>query len=138
MVRSATRRSPAASTPISVPDAGTPLPADGGDAGKSYLAYSTALRKGDVDAIARTMEKERAEAMLAHRKDPDFKQMLGFLQMSAPKEIQIKGGSVKGGHATLDVQGKDADGNEIKGKVRMLKDGNDWRIGEEHLVTVLH
>ncbi len=122
---------------IATPDPGTALPADGGDAGKAYVAYVAAIRKGDVDAIARVMEKDRAREFLAHRRDADFQQMLGMFQAMSPKEIHVLGGALVGNRATLDVQGKDSGGNELKGKVRLLKDGDGWRVADEHLTTML-
>ncbi len=122
---------------IAAPDPGTALRAGGGEAGKAYVAYVAALRKGNVDAIAHGMEKDHAQAFLAHRKDADFKQMLGLFQAMGPKEVEVLGGSLVGKEATLDVHGKDGAGNEVKGKVRLLDEGDGWRIADEHLTTVL-
>jgi hypothetical protein len=47
------------------PDLGAALPAGGGDAGKAYLAYLAALKKGDIDALAKLMTKARADELLA-------------------------------------------------------------------------
>lgn len=122
---------------IATPDPGNALHAGGGEAGKAYLAYVAALRKGNVDAIARGLEKEHAQAFLAHRGDADFKQMLGLFQAMGPKEVEVLGGSLVGKEATLDVHGKDGSGNEVRGKVRLLDAGDGWRIADEHLTTVL-
>lgn len=122
---------------IATPDPGTALPAGGGAAGNAYVAYVAAVRKGDVDAIAQGMEKDHAQAFLTHRKDADFKQMLGMFQAMSPKEIRVLGGALVGTRATLEVQGKDSDGNELKGNVRLLKDADGWRVADEHLTTLL-
>src|SRR5262249_53736297 len=103
-----------------------------------YLVYFSAMRKGDIDAVARVMQKERAEQMLAHRKDAEFSKQFAFLQAMQPQEIHVSGGSLKGTAGTLEGQGKDAKGNTVEGKVRMVKDGDGWRIGEEHLTTIVH
>jgi opacity protein-like surface antigen len=117
------------------PPPGTPLPAGGGEAGKAYVALVAAIQKGDVDAIARYWPKEKAAEMVAARKEPDFKKGLEMLKMFSPKSVTVKGGSLRGNVADLDVVGKDADGNVMDGKVRMVKDGTSWRQADENLTT---
>lgn len=114
---------------------GQPLPAGGGEAGKAYVAYLAALQKGDVDAIARFWPKEKAAKMLAARKDPDFKESLDMLKLFSPKNVTVKGGTLRDAIADLDVVGKDADGNVMDGKVRMVRDGTTWRLEKEDLTT---
>ncbi len=117
------------------PPPGTPLPAGGGDAGKAYVALVAAIQKGDVDAIAKYWPKEKAAQMVASRKEPDFKKGLEMLKMFSPKSVTVKGGSMRGNVADLDVVGKDADGNVMDGKVRMVKEGTTWREADEKLTT---
>jgi hypothetical protein len=117
------------------PDPGTPLGAGGGEAGRAYVAYIAAVQKGDVDAMARYMAKDKGQAMLAARSQPDFKEGLEMFQLMSPKEVTVKGGSASGATATLEVEGKDADGNRVAGQVRMVKDGDTWRVQEESVTT---
>jgi hypothetical protein len=117
------------------PDRGTALPADGGEPGKAYRAYVAALGKGDIDALAKTMTKERSAELLSHRNDPDFKMMFAFIQSSALKNPKYSRGFVKGDTATLEWTGKDGDGNSTTSTATMLKEGGAWRLAKESTST---
>jgi hypothetical protein len=117
------------------PQPGAALPAGGGAAGQAYVAYIAAIQRGDVDAMARYMAKDKADAMLAARGKPDFKDGLDIFKLMSPKEVTVKSGSASGTSATLEVEGKDADGNRVAGQVRMVADGDAWRVDEESLTT---
>lgn len=113
------------------PDAGQSLPAGGGEPGKIYLAHLALLRKGDIDGMAKTMSKARAEELLAHRNDADFKTMFGFIQSQALREPKYVNGHVKGDLATLEYTGKDGDGNAVKTTVSMKREAGAWKIEKE-------
>jgi hypothetical protein len=117
------------------PDLGTPLPADGGEPAKAYRAYVAALGKGDVDALAKTMTKERSAEILSHRNDPDFKMMFAFIQQSALKNPKYSKGFVKGDTATLEWTGKDGDGNATTSTATMQKEAGAWRLAKESTST---
>ena len=117
------------------PDLGAALPPGGGDPAKAYMAYLAALNKGDVDALAKTMTKERSAEILAHRSDPDFKTMFGFIQMSAMRDPKVTRGFSKGDSATLELSGKDGDGNAATSTATMTKEGGSWRLAKESMST---
>ena len=112
-------------------DPGVALPAGGGDLGKAYLAHLAALRKGDVDALVGTMTRERAAELQAHRNDADFKMMFGFIQSQALRAPKYVAGHVKGDSATLDYQGKDADGKAVVSTVSMRSEDGAWKVEKE-------
>lgn len=114
---------------------GDPLPAGGGEPGKAYVAMVAALQKGDVVKLAQYWPKDKADAMLAARKDPGFKDQLEMLKAFSPKTVKVTGGTLRKDTADLDVVGKDTDGNVMDGKVRMIRDGKGWRVEAEHLTT---
>lgn len=120
------------------PDPGATLPANGGEQGKAYLAYLAVLRKGDVDALAKSMTKTRADELLAHRNDKDFKMMFGFIQSQALREPKYVKGNAKGERATLEYTGKDAEGNAVTSTVSMLREGGAWKVEKEASKTTLH
>lgn len=120
------------------PDLGAALPANGGEQGKAYLAYLAALKKGDIDAMAKSMTKARADELLAHRDDKDFKMMFGFIQGQALREPKYVKGHAKGDRATLEYTGKDADGNAVTSTVSMLREGGAWKLEKEASKTTLH
>ena len=117
------------------PDLGAALPAGGGEPAKAYMAYLAALRKGDVDALAKTMTAERSREILAHRSDPDFKMMFGFIQQSAMRDPKVTKGYSKGDSATLELSGKDGDGNAATSVATMKKEGATWRLAKESMST---
>lgn len=112
-------------------DLGEALPAGGGDAGKAYLAYLKAMEKGDVDAIARHMVKQRADQLLAGRNDPQFKKMFAFIQGMTLKNPKYVKGNSKGDSATLEYSGVDSDGGPVTSIVSMQREGGAWKLAKE-------
>lgn len=112
-------------------DLGAALPAGGGDAGKAYMAYTKALAKGDIDALAATMIKSRADQLLAGRNDPDFKKMFGFIQSMAIQNPKYVKGNSSGDTATLEYSGKDTDGNAMTTTVTMQRENGAWKLAKE-------
>jgi len=117
------------------PDLGVPLPANGGEQGKAYLAYLAALKKGDIDALAGHMSKERAEKLLAHRDDADFKMLFGFIQARALREPRFVQGHASGDQATLEYTGKDDGGNATRSTVSMVREAGAWKVARESSST---
>jgi ketosteroid isomerase-like protein len=115
------------------PDLGAALPAGGGEPAKAYMAYLAALKKGDVDALAKTMTHERSAEVLAHRNDPDFKVMFGFIQQSAMRDPKVTKGFSHGDTATLELSGKDGDGNAATSTATMQKEAGSWRLAKESM-----
>lgn len=117
------------------PDLGAALPADGGEPAKAYRAYLAALKKGDVDALTKTMTAERSREIVAHRNDPDFKMMFAFIQESALRDPKVVKGYSKGDTATLELSGKDGDGNKATSVATMQKEGGSWRVAKESMTS---
>jgi ketosteroid isomerase-like protein len=115
------------------PDLGAALPAGGGDPAKAYMAYLAALNKGDVDALAKTMTHDRSAELLAHRSDPDFKAMFGFIQASAMRDPKVTKGFSHGDTATIELAGKDGDGNAATSTATMQKEAGSWRLAKESM-----
>jgi hypothetical protein len=99
------------------------------------MAYLAALKKGDVDALSKTMTKERSAEILAHRNDPDFKMMFAFIQQSAMRDPKVTKGYSKGDSATLELSGKDGDGNAATSTATMQREGGTWRLAKESMST---
>ena len=113
------------------PYLGTLLPADGGEPGKVYRAYSAALGNGDVEAMTKLMPKERADEILAHRKDANFQPIMKFMQGSAIKDPKFDKSYVNGDKATLSASGKNQSGADTDTTVSMVKEGGAWRVANE-------
>lgn len=115
------------------PDLGAALPPGGGEPAKAYMGYLAALKKGDVDALAKTMTHERAAEILAHRNDPDFKAMFGFIQESAMRDPKVTKAFSHGDTATIELSGKDGGGNAATSTATMQKEGGSWRLAKESM-----
>ena len=100
--------------------------------GRAYLA---ALKKGDIDALAKTMTNERSAELIAHRNDADFKMMFAFIQSSAMQNPKFVKGHSKGDTATLELSGKDGDGNNATSIATMQKEGGTWRLAKESMTS---
>jgi hypothetical protein len=119
-------------------DLGAALPADGGEPAKAYRAYVAALTKGDVDALAKHMSKARAQELIAHRNDPDFKMMFSFIQGQALHDARYVSGNAKGDAATVVFSGKDGDGNATTNTISMLREDGAWKVEKESSKTTVH
>ena len=118
------------------PDLGTPLPADGGELGKVYRAYSVAVQKSDVDAMIKFMVKARAASVQSHRTDPNFNTMLGFIRESAIKDAKIVKGYTKADNGTLTVSGKDGSSSNVESTISFAREDGAWRIGKESVTSL--
>jgi hypothetical protein len=108
--------------------AGKPLPADGGEPGKVFLANHEAMRKGDVDTMIATASEETASQMRAAKAEPDFPQMLEMMKAFAPATVKVVSGEEDGDNATLKIEGADEAGEKMYGTTRMVKEGGAWKV----------
>jgi hypothetical protein len=106
----------------------TTLPADGGEPGKAYMAYSKAFAVGDIPALKKMVSAERAKQL----DDPQMKEMLPMMQALQPKDIKILGGTMTSKDATLKAEGK-AEGAEQKqtGEIHMVLEDKVWKLEKE-------
>ncbi|HEX9407115.1 MAG TPA: hypothetical protein VF975_07345 [Thermoanaerobaculia bacterium] len=105
---------------------GTPLPAGGGEIGKTYLAFSKSVVAGDMAAVRNGVSAERAAQM----NSPDFKEMFPLMQAMEPKDIKVTGGAVDGDTATLIATGT-SDGDKASGTISMVREGGKWKVAKE-------
>lgn len=116
---------------------GSALPAQGGAAGKDYLAYVAAMRKGDLDGVAKTMSKSRSDDLMAHRKEPQFKMLFGFMQSQTPKDPKYIKGESEGNKATLTYAGKNDQGEALTITARMVREGGAWKLEKNESSNVV-
>jgi hypothetical protein len=114
---------------------GDALPAGGGDAGKAYIAYMTAVNKGDADTL-RPLLGDAAEWMLPKDDPESSKSYIETLQYGVPKTATVTGGWLQGERAILKVDATDRDGNKQRGVVLMTKSGETWSKDSEELTTL--
>jgi hypothetical protein len=114
---------------------GDALGAGGGEPGKSWLAYTVAVEKGDVNALRAHMG-ESGEWMLPKDDEESSKSYVDMLRYSTPVKAKVTGGWLQDGRAILKVEGKDSDGNAQRGIVLVVKDGDRWREESKDLNTI--
>jgi hypothetical protein len=113
---------------------GEPLPADGGEPGAAYMAFIKASQEGNLEEYVKHAKAERAaflKQFLAMATADMLQWQADPIKSSAPTEMSVSGGELFGDWAILEVAGKDSDGDAIEGKVKMVKDGETWRLAEE-------
>jgi hypothetical protein len=110
-------------TPIPKP---TPIPADGGEPGKTYLALVKAIRSSDWDVAHLHLPKEQLPA--TRPKASEMKEYFDGLALNYPKTASVTGGLMKGDRANIVISGINHDGRKIKGNVAMQKISGEWRV----------
>jgi hypothetical protein len=115
--------------------AGTALGAGGGEPGRAYLAWTVAVAKGDADALREQMG-ESAQWMLPKDDAESSKSYIDMLRYSTPIDAKVTRGWLQGDTAVIAIEGKDGDGNEQRGVVRMVKDGERWKEDGKDISTV--
>jgi hypothetical protein len=112
---------------------GKPLPADGGDPGKTVLAYQTALETRNQKALFDLLTGEGQQLWSQREKEGKLDRALEYrwakehLELTQP---QITGGYVRGEDAVVLVKGKNSY-SSLKGEVALRREGSRWRIRDE-------
>lgn len=112
-----------AKVPEPLPDAktGKPLPADGGEPGKAYLAFVKALHARDLAAVRSMAPQDQADMS-----DEELKEALEFFASITPADITIMRGYIRDDRAALYVEGT-VEKEKQFGTIEMKKTGGKWR-----------
>ena len=125
--------------------AATPLPADGGEPGKAFVAQTKAMAAAadakDPDAamhsggqmatiIFRDKDFEGKPIPLADRKRKLHVQSLRML-----RDVKIKGGYQFGDDAVLLIEARDGIGWIVRGPIVLSRDGSDWDCAGANTVS---
>jgi hypothetical protein len=112
--------------PVAPTDYGTPLPAGGGEHGKLYAAYHTALERDDYSALKPMLDAGDQELLAS-----DAKQLVADKWDVHPtKSYKVTKGFVKGDHALLLVDGETGS-MKVTSEVHFLKIDGTWRVYDE-------
>lgn len=111
------------SAPLSDPNApiGEPLPADGGEPGRAYLAWVEAIRALDVERLRTMVTPEMAEMLDSE----DAMENLEFMRDMTADDVRILGGSSDGTTAILQVEGT-MEGEAVSGEITLTQEGGFW------------
>ena len=107
---------------------GDPLPPDGGDPGRAYLAWVDAVHSGDPERLKPLVSPDMAE-MLDTKDKAELAEELELMKSMTPTELKILSGSSDGKTAILEVEGK-MDGEKLRGEITLVKDGELWMTTE--------
>lgn len=120
---------------------GKPLPMGGGEAGRAFVEYMSALEnartleeaarvikngKASMTEEAQTMDETKLQAATAKEKKDAFELVRIFYVID---DVKITGGFINQGRATLNVVGVQ-DKDEVKGEVNMHLEGGQWKVGK--------
>ena len=109
---------------------GQPLPADGGEPGKLYLALNRAMIAGDLDALAKLLPPEDAADLQKMRGTEEFKQQLALMQALTPHGVKLKGGRIDGDKAWVEFDATEGDALR-SGTAEMARVDGRWRVTKE-------
>jgi hypothetical protein len=111
------------SAPLSDPNApiGDPLPADGGEPGKAYLAWVDAIHSGDIQRLKALVPAEVASQLDGEEAKEEFE----FMRTMTPTAIKLLSGSSDGQMALLQVEGV-MDGEAVSGEITLERIGEHW------------
>lgn len=118
------------------PPPGKPLPADGGEPGKAYRAWTTAVAKGDLPVLRALVGGDYNGWRIKSDDQDDVKAALKDLRDGTPVQAKVLSGRIDGDTAVLWVEGKDRDDILRRGRVQMKRDDGSWRYMEADLDSV--
>jgi hypothetical protein len=118
------------------PPPGKPLPADGGEPGKAYRAWTTAVAKGDLPVLRALVGGDYNGWRIKSDDQDDVKAALKDLRDGTPVQAKVLSGRIDGDTAVLWVEGKDRDDILRRGRVLLTRDDGSWRYMEADLDSV--
>ena len=118
------------------PPPGTPLAADGGEPGKAYRAWTTAVAQGDLPVLRDLAGHDYDAWRIKSDDQDDVKSAIKDLRDGTPLAPKILGGRIDGDSAVLWVEGKDRDDILRRGRVQLQRADQAWRFMEADLDSV--
>jgi sugar lactone lactonase YvrE len=91
-----------------------------------YRDYREAIKSGDAERVKVFLNAEKRKEL----SDPDVAVKLDLIRSFMPPEVRIVKATVSGPEAKLEVE-SDQQGHRMTGTVRLVKEGNDWKIDKE-------
>lgn len=109
---------------------GEPLPKGGGDAGKAFLAFCTAVDKGNFTAAQKALSAEQAPQFAQEEwesAEENAASGLDILRAWLLKKPKVTGGESFGERVVLEVEGEMFEGMNALSTVRMVREDGAWR-----------
>ncbi|HMC22688.1 MAG TPA: hypothetical protein VKL19_12630 [Thermoanaerobaculia bacterium] len=120
--------------PIAPKEWGKPIAGDGGDIGKAYRAYNTAMQNDDRKAIFKLLDSGNRESWTKQEKKGKLDSYLDYLSDKVHwrlKEARIVGGYVRENQAVLLIKGSGPVIDHVKGQVTLTRENDGWKISDE-------
>lgn len=114
--------------PVAPSSFGQPLPAGGGEPGKTYLAFHAALDTGDRAALAPLLPEASQTPFKEH---PD-EEIAAYRKDHPEKDLRIVRGWADGDRALLLVHG-DTYYGKVETEVHLIREQGRWRVSNEVL-----
>jgi hypothetical protein len=116
--------------PVLAAPRGKPLPKDGGDAGKAYLAFAAAVAKRDFGTAQKSLSAGKAPQFAKDEwetEEENAKDGIDILDAWLLKKPKVTGGESFDDHVVLEVEGEMFAGMNALSLVRMVEEGGTWR-----------
>jgi hypothetical protein len=123
--------------PVQSDDHGSPLPANGGDPGRAYLAYHDALVKRDAKALRVVMSDEMRTQLDQAAKDGKARGYMDFLAQEHPTQKVTVGRGWSNGKAAVLLFDGESSVLKLRGEAVLLNQGGTWRVDDELTDVVL-
>lgn len=124
--------------PIPPKEWGQPLPKDGGDPGKAYLAYHRALEKRDKKALYALLDAEERKRWEKYNAENKVDEWLDYRWKEEHTEltsIRITGGFVDGDRAVVLFDGKNGYIDALHGEAQLRREDGAWLVGGDMVIV---
>lgn len=110
-----------------LPRGGTPLAADGGEAGAALRAYLAAIAANDFDAFVGLSPPTWRDSMKASKAKGEAQLEIDAVKSELPQSPQIVGGHGEAQRAWIDLAAM-RDGKPVKAVATVERDGEGWYV----------
>ncbi len=88
-----------------------------------YRAYEKAVQSGDMEALKKVVSAEAVEQLSG----PDAEEMMGFMTLFLPNNVEFLRVTVEGESAVLNVSGE-LDGEQVEGSIEFVLEEGQWKV----------
>lgn len=115
------------------PVRGEVLPAGGGEPGAALLAYVKATADDDRAAIKSLLAADVRREKFADEGSAWFEESWKMQRDWEMVEVAVLGGRIDGDRATLEITGKQGDGEKVRGRARLVREDGGWKFADRRL-----
>lgn len=112
---------------------GEVLPAGGGEPGAALVAYVKATAEDDRAALKSLLAADVRRERFADEGSTWFEESWKMQRDWEMVEVTVLGGRIDGDRATLDITGKQGDGEKFRGRARLVREDGGWKFADRRL-----